>query len=48
MKRLVTAILSLVVVLILSGCAVNGTGYTDNGKVKCPACGYEFNAPSDA
>jgi PBP1b-binding outer membrane lipoprotein LpoB len=36
------------VVLLLAGCASMGGTVHEDGKVKCPACGYEFNMPSDA
>lgn len=32
----------------LSGCAMHQAGMKEGAKVKCPACGYEFNVPSDA
>ena len=37
---------------VLAGCATTGGKMDDHGmmdgKVKCPACGFEFNVPSDA
>lgn len=34
--------------LMLAGCATTGGTMHDGETVKCPACGYEFNTPSDA
>ena len=42
MKKLVLLLSALFMVASLSACATNGGG--DNVKVKCPACGHEFNA----
>ena len=41
MKKLVLLLSALLMVASLSACATNGGG--DNVKVKCPACGHEFN-----
>lgn len=37
----------LVAALILAGCATTGTNMHDDGMVKCPMCGHEFNVPND-
>ncbi len=45
MKKLLILLTTLVLAVSLSACA------TTNGKtakVKCPACGYEFNAAAGA
>ncbi len=44
MKRLVSMLLVSVFALSLSACAAMKGDETV--KVKCPACGYEFNAPA--
>ena len=36
----------MLAVLTLSGCASTGTKAYEENKVKCPACGYEFNQPA--
>ncbi len=48
MKKLASLLLTLLLVAALSGCAMSRTGMKEGAKVKCPACGYEFNMPSDA
>jgi hypothetical protein len=52
MRRLVTMLLTGLMVAMLAGCATTGSKMDDHGmvdgKVKCPACGFEFNMPSDA
>jgi len=35
----------LAVALFIAGCATMGT--QTPAKVKCPACGYQFEAPAD-
>jgi formate dehydrogenase maturation protein FdhE len=42
MKKLVSLLMVGVLALSLAACA---TG-KDKVRVKCPACGYEFDAPS--
>lgn len=48
MKRLVLKLTMVVLALALAGCATMGGNGHGGEKVKCPACGYEFNMPSDA
>ncbi len=52
MRRLASALLTGLLVAVLAGCATTGGKMDDHGmmdgKVKCPVCGFEFNAPSDA
>jgi|LGVD01.1.fsa_nt_gb hypothetical protein len=52
MRKLVTNLLTGLMVAVLAGCATTGSKMDDhgmmNGKVKCPVCGFEFNEPSDA
>jgi uncharacterized Zn finger protein (UPF0148 family) len=44
MKRSLNLALVTLLALTLSACA--GTGqHAETGQVKCPACGYEFEAP---
>jgi Flp pilus assembly protein TadD len=43
MKKLVSAALVIMMALSLVACA--GTGGGEKARVKCPACGYEFDAP---
>jgi uncharacterized lipoprotein YajG len=33
---------------VLAGCASTGGTMHEGEPVKCPACGYEFNLPSEA
>jgi uncharacterized Zn finger protein (UPF0148 family) len=52
MRRLASVLLTGLMIMVLAGCATTG-GKMDNqgmkdGNVKCPACGFEFNTPSDA
>lgn len=44
MKKLVSLLTVGVLTLSLAACAA--TGGKDKVRVHCPACGYEFNAPS--
>lgn len=41
MKNLALILVTLFLAVTLSACA--STGMNGQGKVKCPACGYEFN-----
>lgn len=43
MRQLVTLVLLAVMVLVSTGCASTKT--TEKARVKCPACGYEFDVP---
>jgi hypothetical protein len=45
MKRLISFVLVAVLALSLSACA--GMGKKETSRVKCPACGYEFDAPRE-
>jgi predicted small secreted protein len=48
MKRIKLLLGMMLVAFMLAGCATTG-GHMHGGEtVKCPACGYEFNVPSDA
>jgi hypothetical protein len=44
MKKLVSLLMMGILALSLAACAA--TGGKDKVRVKCPACGYEFDAPS--
>jgi len=45
LKRLTSLLTALMLVVSLAACA---TAPRDESiRVKCPACGYEFDAPSD-
>ena len=48
MKGIKVMLWMLVAAFMLAGCATSGGPMHEDGKVKCPACGYEFNVPSDA
>jgi hypothetical protein len=48
MKRNLSLLVLAVLTFILSGCAMNSGKSYEGEKVKCPACGYEFNVPSQA
>lgn len=43
MKKLVTLLMVTVLAVSLSACATTKGSAT---KIKCPACGYEFEAPA--
>ena len=45
MKQLVSLLLVGVLALALTACA--SSAGKDKVRVKCPACGYEFNAPAE-
>jgi hypothetical protein len=45
MKRLLTLLVAVLLSISLVGCATTAT--TEPVKVKCPACGYEFDAPME-
>lgn len=45
MKGLISFVLLVVLVLSLSACAV--TSKQGTTRVKCPACGYEFDTPNE-
>lgn len=42
MKQLVSLLIVAVLALSLTACATSGK---DKVRTKCPACGYEFDAP---
>ncbi len=44
MKQLFSMLLVVLVALSLTACA--GMGKKESAPVKCPACGYEFDAPT--
>ncbi|MCK4535767.1 MAG: hypothetical protein KAT93_02070 [Desulfuromonadales bacterium] len=44
MKRLISTVLVVTLALSLAACAGSGGG--EKVRVKCPACGYEFDALS--
>ncbi len=44
MKKLVSLLTMSLLALSLVACAA--TGGKDKVRVQCPACGYEFNAPT--
>lgn len=48
MKRIKLLFGMLLVTFMLAGCATTGGPMHGDETVKCPACGYEFNVPSDA
>lgn len=48
MKRTKLLVWVLLTAFLLAGCATTGSTTHESEKVKCPACGYEFNVPSDA
>ena len=45
MKKLLSVALVAMMALSLVACA--GTSGGDKVRVKCPACGYEFDAPTE-
>ena len=46
MKQVFTGALALLMIFSLAACI--GSGDDDKIRVKCPACGYEFDAAFDA
>lgn len=44
LKRLTSLLTALMLVVSLAACAT--TPRDETTRVKCPACGYEFDAPS--
>jgi Flp pilus assembly protein TadD len=45
MKKVLTGALAVMMILSLAACA--GTSGKNKVRVKCPACGYEFDAPTE-
>ena len=45
MRKVLSLVLATVMVMSLSACA--GMGKQETSRVKCPACGYEFDAPRE-
>jgi len=45
MKKVFTGMLAVMMILSLVACV--GTSKDPKVRVKCPACGYEFDAPID-
>ena len=45
MKKVLSGTLAIMMILSLVACA--GTSGDQKIRVKCPACGYEFDAPSE-
>ena len=45
MKKLVSVALVIMMALSLAACA--GKAGDEKVRVKCPACGYEFDAPTE-
>lgn len=45
MKKVLTGALAVMLILSLAACA--GTAGDKKVRVKCPACGYEFDAPTE-
>ena len=43
MKKLVSLLMMALLALSVTACA---TGGKDKVRTKCPACGYEFDAPT--
>jgi hypothetical protein len=48
MKGIKALSLLVVAALLLAGCATAQKTSMEGRKVKCPACGCEFNLPSEA
>ena len=45
MKKVLSGTLAVMMILSLVACA--GTSGDQKLRVKCPACGYEFDAPTE-
>jgi len=45
MKKTMRFLVVGLVALTLSACAGTGTGKVSTQEIKCPACGYAFDAP---
>ena len=45
MKKVLSGTLAIMMILSLVACA--GSSGDQKIRVKCPACGYEFDAPSE-
>ena len=45
MNKVFTGVLAVMMILSLVACA--GTNGDQKVRVKCPACGYEFDAPTE-
>ena len=45
MKKVFSGALAVMMILSLVACA--GTSKDQKIRVKCPACGYEFDAPTE-
>ena len=45
MNKVLTGVMAVMMVLSLVACA--GTNGDQKVRVKCPACGYEFDAPTE-
>ncbi len=48
MKRIKALLWIVAAAVLLAGCATTGGTSMEGKAVKCPACGFEFNVPSDA
>ncbi len=48
MKSIKALVGIVVVTILLAGCATTGGRSMEGETVKCPACGFEFNQPSEA
>ena len=44
MKKIISLVVMAMLALSLSACA--GMGKKETTRVKCPACGYEFEVPA--
>ena len=44
MKRVWVVLTAIALAAVFTGCAATSGG---TAKVKCPACGYEFDAPKE-
>ena len=48
MKRINALLGTLLVAILLAGCATTGASSVEGTTKKCPACNFEFNEPSEA